>query len=155
MPAKTRTTVYIDSDLYILAKGMGINFSELCNHALAGVVGVKYGSDKELIRMKTQEMVEMVKNRFEDETNRFEEEYRKEQEKKIRKEIDHEIRHKKEDILKEVFSEFYHPSYKNRLPENDYHGDYVKWWADFSGQLSGRAGFTISSGEAQDLVRGY
>lgn len=155
MAGKTRTTVYIDTDLYILAKGMGINFSELCNHALAGVVGVKYGSDKDLIRMKTEEMVSMVKSRFEEETNRFEEEYRKEQEKKIKQEVDQEMIRRKSDILLEVLGDLYHPSYKKRLPENDYHGDYISWWSEFSTTVSGRAGFQVTLNEVQDLVRGY
>lgn len=150
-----RTTVYIDRDLYTVGRGENLNFSEVMNYALAGVLGFDYESDRDLIRQRTQEMVIGIRQKFREETSRIEEEVRAAERDKIESKVREELQGRQQEVVHEVILDVLKnpASHTNRLPEADMFNDHASWWEEKSEQVSARAGVRVSTNELQNFVR--
>ncbi len=137
-----RTTVYVDSDLFVLGRGAGLNFSEILNIGLAAALDVPY-EKKDVIRQKRIYMQQSVKERFAAEKAAIEAEDRAKVAEKEEEERVH-------DAIMNVVGGIWDMA-RRRL--HDPYGDYIEWWGELARLASEEAGVEIDITDVQAVVK--
>lgn len=155
MSRGVRTTVYVDPDLYVMAKSENLNISEIVNYGIAGILGFEYGRDRDLLRQRTREMTTKLREKFIEERTRIEEEVLASERAKVEEQVRADQQVRKQEIVHEVIMDILKDpkSHIKRLPEQDPHYDYIEWWQARADEVSARAAVHVSTSELQQFVR--
>lgn len=137
-----RTTVYVDSDLFVLGRGAGLNFSEILNIGLAAALDVPY-EKKDVIRQKRLYMQQSVKERFAAEKAAI-----KAEEQAKEAEADQEER-----IHAAIMRVIGPIQGMARRRLHDPYGDYIDWWENLAEIASKDAGVTIEASDIRLVVK--